>query len=44
MERIRRNDFSYCDAMSFAVMERLGIVEVVSFDGHFQPYGQFVAL
>jgi predicted nucleic acid-binding protein len=32
-------DFSYVDATSFAVMERLGIDEGFSFDRHFRQYG-----
>jgi predicted nucleic acid-binding protein len=44
MERYADKDFSYCDAISFAVMERLGIVEVVSFEVRFRQYGKFVAL
>lgn len=31
--------FSYTDATSFAVMERLGIGEAFAFDPHFQQYG-----
>ena len=33
--------FSFCDAVSFAVMLRLGLGEVVSFDDHFRQFGQF---
>lgn len=36
--------YSYCDALSFAVMERLGIAEVVAFDRHFREYGRFTIL
>jgi len=37
-------DFSYCDAISFAVMERLDITEVIAFDEHFRQYGTFTTL
>jgi len=36
-------DFSYTDATSFAVMERLGIKEAFAVDKHFEQYG-FVRL
>lgn len=32
-------DFSYTDATSFAVMERLGVETVFTFDHHFGQYG-----
>jgi uncharacterized protein len=35
-------DFSYTDAISFAVMERLGIARAFSFDRHFSQYGFMV--
>jgi len=41
-EIIRRytdKTFSYTDATSFAVMERLGVREAFAFDPHFQQYG-----
>ncbi len=41
-EIIRRytdKTFSYTDATSFAVMERLGISQAFGFDPHFQQYG-----
>ena len=42
--KYRDKDFSYCDAISFVVMERLGISEAISFDEHFRQYGKFVTL
>lgn len=39
LHRFRDKDFSLTDATSFAVMERLGIREAVSFDRHFSQYG-----
>jgi predicted nucleic acid-binding protein len=32
-------NFSYTDATSFAVLERLRIAEAFAFDPHFQQYG-----
>jgi uncharacterized protein len=32
-------DFSFTDALSFAVMERLGIRQAFAFDRHFTQYG-----
>ena len=36
--RYQDKDFSYVDATSFAVMERLRICDAFSFDGHFEQY------
>jgi len=36
--------FSFCDALSFAVMERLDISEAIAFDVHFTQYGKFTIL
>lgn len=33
-------DFSYCDAASFALIERLHIRRAMSFDRHFRQYGK----
>lgn len=44
IERYRDTDFSYCDAISFVVMERLGISEVMAFDEHFRQYGKLTLL
>lgn len=32
-------DFSFADAISFVVMERLGITRAFTFDRHFEQYG-----
>lgn len=42
MEWLRRfadQDFTYTDATSFAVMERLGLRTAFAFDPHFRQYG-----
>jgi uncharacterized protein len=36
--------YSFCDALSFVVMERLHIKEAIAFDRHFRQYGRFVIL
>jgi predicted nucleic acid-binding protein len=40
----RDKDYSYCDALSFVLMRRLGLKEALSFDGHFQQIGEFEIL
>jgi len=37
-------DFSYTDAATFAIMERLGIKTVFAFDEHFEQYGKFIVV
>ena len=37
-------EYSLCDALSFVVMERLGISEAIAFDRHFREYGRFTIL
>lgn len=37
----RDKKFSYCDASSFALIERLRIREAMAFDSHFEQYGKF---
>ena len=39
IRRYSDKSFSYTDATSFAVMERLGIKEAFAFDPHFRQYG-----
>lgn len=34
-------DFSYCDTVSFSIIERLSIEKVLAFDKHFKAYGKF---
>jgi predicted nucleic acid-binding protein len=40
----RDKEFSYCDAASFALIERLRIRTAMAFDIHFQQYGKFELL
>jgi predicted nucleic acid-binding protein len=44
IEQYEDKAFSYCDAVSFAVMERLDLQEAIAFDDHFRQYGQFTLL
>lgn len=37
-------DYSFCDALSFVVMERLRIQEAIAFDRHFREFGRFTIL
>lgn len=37
----RDKDYSLCDALSFAVMQRLGLTRVLAFDAHFRQFGGF---
>ena len=39
IQRYTDKEFSYTDATSFAVMERLGITAAFVFDTHFKQYG-----
>jgi predicted nucleic acid-binding protein len=36
--------YSFCDALSFVVMERLRVKQVIAFDRHFHQYGRFKIL
>ena len=40
----RDKNFSFTDCTSFALMERMGILEVFAFDEHFKQYGSFIVL
>jgi predicted nucleic acid-binding protein len=44
LEAFKDKDFSYTDATSFAVMERLEINTAFAFDEHFTQYGRFIAV
>ena len=33
--------YSLCDAISFVVIRRLGVSQVLSFDKHFRQFGEF---
>jgi predicted nucleic acid-binding protein len=33
--------YSLCDAISFVVMQRLGMKQALSFDNHFRQFGEF---
>ena len=37
----RDKEYSLCDAISFAVMKRLGIARAATFDSHFRQFGEF---
>jgi predicted nucleic acid-binding protein len=39
IERFNDKDFSFTDAASFAVMERLAMTHAISLDAHFAQYG-----
>jgi len=41
LRRYRDKAWSYCDAMSFAVMRRMGIRKAASADHHFRQIGEF---
>ncbi len=36
--------YSFCDALSFVIAERLSITEVIAFDRHFREYGRLTVL
>jgi predicted nucleic acid-binding protein len=44
LERHRDKSYSFCNALSFIVMERFGLEIAASFDRHFKQYGKFTVL
>lgn len=47
IELLRTNQdkaYSFCDALSFGVIERMQVSKALSFDGHFRQFGQFTVL
>ena len=44
LKAFKDKDFSYTDATSFTVMERLGIKTAFVFDDHFAQYGKFIVV
>jgi uncharacterized protein len=41
LRRHRDKNYSLCDAISFVVMQRLGLTRVLAFDDHFRQFGEF---
>lgn len=44
IELLRKYDdksYPFCDAVSFVVMQRLGVRKVAAFDDHFHQFGEF---
>ena len=41
LRKHRDKAYSFCDAVSFALMRRLGIRQAASFDDHFRQFGEF---
>src|SRR5581483_8657424 len=44
LEQHHDKAFSLCDALSFAVMRRMGLRRVATFDVHFRQFGEFEIL
>lgn len=44
LKQHRDKTYSFADAVSFCVMNRMELIEVVSFDGHFRQFGHFQVL
>ena len=41
LRKHRDKSYSFCDAVSFVLMRRLGIRQAASFDDHFRQFGEF---
>ena len=41
LEKHRDKSYSFCDALTFVVMQRLGLTRVATFDDHFRQFGGF---
>jgi predicted nucleic acid-binding protein len=44
LRRQADKSYSLCDATSFVVMRRIGLRQVLTFDNHFQQFGEFEIL
>lgn len=42
LKRYADKKYSFCDALSFVVMEQLGVAEALAFDDDFRSYGKVV--
>ena len=42
LRRFSDKKYSFCDALSFVVMEQVGVGEALAFDRDFRSYGKFV--
>jgi len=40
----RDKSFSLCDALSFVIMQRVGLSRVLTFDNHFKQFGNFAVI
>jgi uncharacterized protein len=41
LRKHRDKQYSLCDAISFVVMQRMGIARAATFDAHFRQFGEF---
>ena len=44
LEQHQDKEYSFCDALSFVVMQRLGLTRVATFDNHFRQFGEFAVV